>query len=270
LFLSGRYDVNAPRIERDRGDPLRQDNLATVETLALASGLEVLDFGYRLYTDHGYRTDVNHEANAYMATLTKGLSGMPFEKAYRHYRMGEVEGWMSEEELGWLYETARALGGGTVVEVGSFMGRSSCAILGGLREGRGGRLVCVDLWSGKGTVREAEVAANGGPEWLKGKLVANVQSRSLALPIVAMGQSHECAEDFEDEKLAWVFIDGCHEQEQVYTDIIAWSRKVETGGIISGHDYDRLEWPGVWHAVNEVFAGELIAKPAGSIWAVRV
>jgi predicted O-methyltransferase YrrM len=44
--------------------------------------------------------------------------------------------------------------------------------------------------------------------------------------------------DFEDNSLDFVYIDGNHEHDYVLEDIREWSRKVRTGGIVSGHDYN--------------------------------
>ena len=49
--------------------------------------------------------------------------------------------------------------------------------------------------------------------------------------------SMEAAEDFENGSLDWVYIDANHELPFIINDIIAWSKKVQKGGIVSGHDY---------------------------------
>lgn len=49
--------------------------------------------------------------------------------------------------------------------------------------------------------------------------------------------SMDAANDFEDESLDFVYIDGNHNLRYVVEDICEWSKKVKTGGVISGHDY---------------------------------
>ncbi len=49
--------------------------------------------------------------------------------------------------------------------------------------------------------------------------------------------SMEALEDFEDESLDFVYIDGNHLFRYIAEDIYEWSKKVRKGGIISGHDY---------------------------------
>lgn len=45
------------------------------------------------------------------------------------------------------------------------------------------------------------------------------------------------AKDFPDKYLDYVYIDGDHSLEGIYTDIYTWVHKVRKGGILSGHDY---------------------------------
>lgn len=40
-----------------------------------------------------------------------------------------------------------------------------------------------------------------------------------------------------DESLDFVYIDGNHDLPNTIQDIVGWSKKVKSGGIISGHDY---------------------------------
>ena len=49
--------------------------------------------------------------------------------------------------------------------------------------------------------------------------------------------SMEAVEDFKDESLDFVYIDGHHGLKYVIEDIYGWSWKVKKGGMISGHDY---------------------------------
>ena len=49
--------------------------------------------------------------------------------------------------------------------------------------------------------------------------------------------SMQAAEDFADESLDFVYIDGNHEFTHVAQDIGVWTRKVRKGGVIAGHDY---------------------------------
>lgn len=53
--------------------------------------------------------------------------------------------------------------------------------------------------------------------------------------------SAEALGDFSDGSIDFVYIDGNHSFEYVTNDIVGWSKKVKPGGIISGHDYEKME-----------------------------
>jgi len=65
------------------------------------------------------------------------------------------------------------------------------------------------------------------------------------------GYSPFAAEMFEDNSLDFIYIDGLHDYESVKADIAGFYPKLKVGGIISGHDYQLEDWPGVYNAVNE-------------------
>lgn len=62
--------------------------------------------------------------------------------------------------------------------------------------------------------------------------------------------SMEAARDVLDESLDFVYIDAAHDFDNVMMDLIVWSGKVRSGGIVSGHDYDRPHRKGVVPAVD--------------------
>lgn len=49
--------------------------------------------------------------------------------------------------------------------------------------------------------------------------------------------SMEAVRDFSDKSLDFVYIDGNHQLKYVIEDLVEWSKKVKSGGCISGHDY---------------------------------
>lgn len=73
LLCCGRHDINGPSIEHNRQDPLRSDNMVSLETLALASGLELKEIAYYRYSESDYASAGISavEANAYCAVVEK-------------------------------------------------------------------------------------------------------------------------------------------------------------------------------------------------------
>jgi SAM-dependent methyltransferase len=49
--------------------------------------------------------------------------------------------------------------------------------------------------------------------------------------------SMDAVNDFEDNSLDFVYIDGNHHFRYIAEDLCEWTRKVRKGGVISGHDF---------------------------------
>lgn len=135
-----------------------------------------------------------------------------------------IKGWMFHEELIWLAKTARGLR--RIIEVGSYMGRSTVVML----DNSEAHLWCVDSW---------DCAYTTAPAIRKGFL-ENTQDQKDRVTVLHM-QSDEAAVQlmarYGSGSFDMVFIDGGHGYEVVKADILDYTPLVRTGGIISGHDY---------------------------------
>ena len=62
--------------------------------------------------------------------------------------------------------------------------------------------------------------------------------------------SMDAIDKFEDESLDFVHVDGNHTFDHCVTDMIHWSHKLKSGGVMAVHDYCALQWSGVIKAVD--------------------
>lgn len=69
--------------------------------------------------------------------------------------------------------------------------------------------------------------------------------------VMIKGYSPEVTNQFEDESIDFVYIDGLHTYDAVKDDLNGWYSKIRSGGIIAGHDYSIIDWEEVYNAVNE-------------------
>ncbi len=165
-------------------------------------------------------------------------------KYYFSYADPVIEGWMTYPDLQWLNDIAKTAD--TFVEVGSWAGRSSHAILSGSK----GKVYCVDTWKGAKDIFDSTNAM------AKERDMLEVFKRNVGhfpnLNIVVK-PSIEAAKDFEDNSIDVCFIDAGHTYEEVLDDIDAWLPKVKSDGILCGHDYLPNTWMGVVKAVDERF-----------------
>lgn len=56
-----------------------------------------------------------------------------------------------------------------------------------------------------------------------------------------------------DEPIDFIYIDGDHSLEGIYTDVYSWINKVKVGGILAGHDYK----DGPKSGMKDFFGGQL-------------
>ncbi len=103
-------------------------------------------------------------------------------------------------------------------------------------------LLCVDPWH-----RYSGNPQNKTKE--KNEYAYNEAKRKLAgyNAILIQELSMECVRNVVDESLDFVYIDGHHGFDYVMQDLIEWSKKVRSGGLITGDDYYYLD-PKRWGA----------------------
>jgi hypothetical protein len=159
-----------------------------------------------------------------------------------------IPGWMTPIELNWLYETAQQME--DVVEIGSWKGRSTHALLSGCK----GPVYAIDHF--QGSVGEDEAHKEAKERDIYQEFMQNV-GKFENLRVMKMS-SLLAVKQFKDKSVDCVFLDGCHLYEEVAADIRAWLPKCKK--MICGHDYNLA---GVRQAVDELL-GE--TDNAGSIW----
>lgn len=101
-------------------------------------------------------------------------------------------------------------------------------------------------------------------DWLYDEAALNLKPLTdLGVVNLIKGYSLEEVKNYEDNSIDFCFIDASHEYEDVKKDLEAWLPKVKSGGILAGHDYDRV-WQGVIKAVDEVIGKENIVTMGSS------
>jgi predicted O-methyltransferase YrrM len=152
-----------------------------------------------------------------------------------------IDGWLSDEEATALFVTAASIKAENpvVVEIGSYVGKSSVCIAGGLRHSRrGGRLFCVDPFDA--TDQEWYLAQRD--EKKTGKLYNRFVENTWAYDniIAVPGFSLDAVRDSViPEAIDMLFIDGNHTYDAVSADIMAWVPYLKTGtGILAMHDVE--------------------------------
>lgn len=136
------------------------------------------------------------------------------------YKDPKIEGYLLLPEMIWLYLTAKKMK--SVVEIGSWKGKSSHAIASGCP----GKVTLIDNFS-----RYPKFYSK-----VEEDLRRNMSGFNN-VEILKM-DSVEAASHFEDNSIDMVFIDGAHDKQSVLNDLNAWYPKCKK--ILCGHDVKKL------------------------------
>lgn len=192
----------------------------------------------------------------------------------------KISGWMLPEELTWL--ATQAASRYTIAEVGSWMGRSTRAIV----DNTPGVVYAVDTWLGTPGPKECARLLEGKPEdWLFEQFSENI-GKEMFYGVKwydVQGVEHDYKVrpqrstsvegagylgNHYHNRFDMIFLDAAHDYASVKDDILAWKPLLADGGLLCGHDFGG-SFPGVERAVRELLPGAGKVG-AGSIWALPI
>jgi len=157
-----------------------------------------------------------------------------------------VDGWLITKEGQLLYKLASECSGeGTIVEIGSWKGKSTIWLAHGSKAGKNTTIYAVDPHTGSDQTKEAVGEQNTYPEFRANLRRAGVAD--IVKPLVMT--SEQAAQDF-NEPIELIFIDGDHSYDMVRLDFELWFPKLVIDGYIAFHDSVN-GWPGPEKVVNE-------------------
>jgi len=172
-----------------------------------------------------------------------------------------VKGWLSQPEQVLLYDLARAVPtGGVIVELGSWMGRSTIMLAAGSLAGPRAKVFAVDLFANIG-VTSAEYAPHLGdddPDYFA-QFQTNIRKAgvdSIVSPI--RGTTVDGSKEWARSSIDLLFIDADHSFEGIKADFLAWAPHCSCGSRIAFHDYFNINADGVRRFVNQLLAGGII------------
>ena len=200
-----------------------------------------------------------------------------FHRIARHFKTDDMG---AIPERGYLFQLASDLPpGAQVIEVGSWMGASTCFIAGGLK-GAGAKIHAVDNFKGLSTCGEDSA-------WYNRHFRAMGKQSTLEIfqdNFSRLGFSGRADPVVNDSLAAakqlaplrgtidFVFIDADHSYDACKADIEAWLPFVKPGGVIAFHDFGSRA-DGVTRAIFEAIKAGRFAEiigQANTIIAFRV
>ena len=146
-----------------------------------------------------------------------------------------------------LYRLTKNIKNGFALEIGSYLGSSSCFIASGLDIKS--KLICIDTWSND--------AMTEGKMSTKTKFIENTSNWENKI-IMVQGLSSDVKHKITTitKSIDLLFIDGDHTYEGVKSDLENYIDLVKPGGCVVFHDYGWAQ--GVKKVVNEDFLPKTI------------
>jgi len=178
-------------------------------------------------------------------TLTRRMEVQSL-KAKVKQALVDVDGWLYLDEAWALHEAVRHLPHrdepATVVEIGSWKGRSTIALALGIRARGMGTVFAIDPHTGAGTPV--------GPLATVRDFQRNIAAAGVdSLVELMQTTAHAARPIFADKSIDLLFIDGSHEYEDVKTDITDWQPALKDASIVAFNDPIA---PGVRRALREI------------------
>jgi hypothetical protein len=181
----------------------------------------------------------------------------------------DVPGWFSHSNT-YKSFVDRAPNDATFVEIGTFMGRSTCCMGELIKNSRKNiKFYTIDTFAGSiGEEWHTDIVnqlSENDSDLYQQFLYYAKQCKVDDFITPIRSSSLDAVNQFDDESLDMIYVDGGHTYGEVFDDITAWYPKLKTGGIIAGDDYG--SWPGVNKAVNEYFKDQnLTILENGNVW----
>ncbi len=183
----------------------------------------------------------------------------------------DIPGFMNIEELQTLEKWAKEIPQqGIIVEIGSFMGRTSWTLAQSCHPTV--QVYCVDPWPLyriSDTMKQVMDDYREPYNYCFETFQHNTNECHNLSPL--RGKSHEVPWP-SDKKIDLVFIDARHQSPHVEQDLATWLPRLKPGGILAGHDYIPERYPDVCRAVRDICL-ELKTYPnfyEDSLWQIQV
>ncbi|MEO1057452.1 MAG: class I SAM-dependent methyltransferase [Actinomycetota bacterium] len=150
-------------------------------------------------------------------------------------RVADVDGWMTDGQAAALYDAAAGCPpGGTIVEIGSFRGRSTIVLASAAP--LDARIYAIDPHAGN----------DRGPQEIDGyadeanedhdAFVANLEAAGVAERVDHVRTFSDDAHAHVDGSIDVLYIDGAHRYAPARADVVSWGARVADGGTLLIHD----------------------------------
>lgn len=142
-----------------------------------------------------------------------------------------IPGMISYDEAKTLFYLS-SLGGirGDVLEIGSWLGRSTTFLAAGCKTSNNGIVHAVDTFKGNPGKESMYISPLETQETILDRFNKNIKQMNLGKYVKVHNMRSEDANGLISGKFRMIFIDGCHDYGAVKKDIQLWERRLNKGG----------------------------------------
>lgn len=161
-------------------------------------------------------------------------------------KSAEIDGWLFEGEHEFLWELATRSREGHIIEIGSWMGKSTCILAGAcIDHAPGTRVLCIDTFQMDGTesqrVYHSQLVRREPGTFYH--FLANAKRLEFRQAIIPLAARSDEVASLLLGGFRMAFIDGTHDYAGVKSDVEHYIPLLRQGGILALHDTDGLAYP---------------------------
>jgi predicted O-methyltransferase YrrM len=187
-------------------------------------------------------------------------------------RFAHIEGFLEPIEAYALYLLAAdGPGVGSIVELGSYLGRSTAFLAAGSLEARREKVIAVDHFKGSaehqaGQIHESEVLKQDGT--LLERFQTNLRRAGVMDHVSPLVAPTTVGARQWNGLVRLLFIDADHSFAAVKADFEAWTRHVIPGGLVALHDIGK--WPEVTEYYQSILANDTDFRQILGVASLRI
>lgn len=146
--------------------------------------------------------------------------------------IASLDGWLSSHEGFFLYEAAKTAKKGNIVEIGSWLGKSTICLASGAKAGSKSKIFAVDPH--KGEFSKGNGIGKKAPTFKA--FQQNLKKAGIASYVKPLVTTSKNAAKSWKGPIQLLFIDGLHDYKNTKLDFSVWSPFLAKNGVIAFHD----------------------------------
>lgn len=169
-------------------------------------------------------------------------------------KSASILGWLFEGEHDYLWKLACRENIGDILEIGCWMGKSTCIFAGACKKvSPKTKVICLDTFNHGGTKEQQkwQMQMASDPKGTFYQLIDNACKFGFRDQIIPIASRSDIALKHINPQLRLIFVDGTHDYKSVITDIRSTIPYLLPGGIILFHDANKSIYPGIMKAIQK-------------------